>query len=1206
MNILLRLKKASFCLLLLLCWLGFPYQAYAQDIDPCDDPNAVRVYLPDTLMVKSGENICIPIFVDNFNNIVQFLFSVNISSTTLQYTEANTLTSGLPSFTSSDVVDLDSEPDILRVLWAAPNVVGETLPNGTILLELCFNVVGTPGVDGAIFINDAGLNSSIDFIADDPVTGQSIALPVCPDQDPPIVHVMPPDTPNPLVYLTSACGTSGGFDNGVAEISIFNGTPPYSIADNLGNTFNLPDGQNIQVFANLPQGTRTYIVTDATGMVSDPMDISITDISPFTIGAVVRPPRCPEDNNGRINLTVSGGRPFEDNKYYFDWGPELVGVDQVELTMVGNGSYNIVIRDSLGCTQDTVIEVLREEIQIVIDDVNNAFCPGRENGQIIVSATGGGPFNGDEYIYSLTGITNDGTPYDDSRVNPATSGTFVTIPAGRYVVTAIDSIGRGNCDLNPSDTIIVDYSRAYMATITGGDVMGCTLGMERAMVSISGGNGAQYDYTVTDDTGATVDSGSSTDEDFFTNCLSPGTYNINISDDQTCGMDTTFSLVGCDLSFFPLGIEPSCFGETDGTILLNASSTNGTITYQWSTGDSTDRVDNLAAGDYSVTMTDFVSCQITEIITLFEPESFTVDFTITPIPCSGGFGSITAIPVGGEEPYTYFWDPDPNGIDNEVLADIVSGTYYVTVEDDDECRIVDSIMLSNPIPPMAAVTNLSAPRCEGDPSGAAVIVVTPNQTYTGPFSFISNTGLQGGPNNFAPDNFTSGTNWVIITDDPTGCIFDTIFVEIPDAPPLAIDFNASTIGTIECFGGSDLEGATVNLVGTGASGIDFTWPDGSVGNVQLGLRAGIYPVTLTSGSCMSVDTFILTQPDSLGIFVDQNASIFAACSGEMTNIVLGRIGGAAGLLSWDWRDANGATITRDSFFNDIAIGSYNVIATDQNNCQVALDFDVTGSRNIGLVLGEITQPLCFGDFGTIRMDSAFGGSGSFRYQVNTSPAQDLDQPFEAPSGDYTIRVFDSNGCSADTMIIILTPEELIVSLGDDIEVQLGETGSLTATINSSSAIDMVNWDPADITLCNNAECSQVTISPITSQTFRAQVIDVNGCQAIDIIQVNVVRSENVYVPNVFQPLSLDPANRSLKVYTGAGVEFIDFLKIFDRWGNLVHIEENLLPETNGAGNWTGDFNGNELNPGVFVYVVQVRFLGITEPSVRRGDVTLIR
>lgn len=1198
--------RQGFLSLIVLTISFFSLNSVLGQQDPFDDPNCVHVYLPDTLLVTPGENICIPIFVDNFTNVVQFLFSVNISSTTLQYTGANTLTSGLPSFTPSDVVDLDSEPDILRILWASPNVVGETLVDGTVLLELCFDVVGIPGIDGAIFINDAGLNSSIDFIAEDS-TGMSIALPVCPDPDPPVVTVRPPDSPNPLVFITSTCGTSGGLDNGVAEISIFNGTAPYTITDDAGNTIQVPIGENIQVLSSLPLGTRTYIVTDVNGMTSDPLPITITNVSPFNVTAFIRPPRCPEDNNGRINLTINGGRPFEGDKYYFNWGPDLVGVDQEELTFVTNGSYNVTIRDSLGCSQDTLLEVLREAINVVVEDVNDAFCPGRENGQIFVSATGGGPFAGNGYTYSISGITNDGTPFSDSRSTPAAMGTFISVPAGRYTVIATDSIGRGNCDLIPSDTIEVGYSRLYTAAITGGDTNGCASGMERATIEVIGGAANSYSYTIFDNTGAMVDMATAPTATFQSNCLGPGQYTIEINDDQSCGMDTSFTLVGCDLQAIELTTDPSCFGESDGNIFIIASSSNEPISYAWSTGDTTESVSDLPAGDYSVTITDTASCQEILMITVFDPETFTVDFTVTDIACPGGLGSITAIPIGGEEPYLYTWSPDPNNIDDAILADIPAGDYNVNVEDDFGCSIQDSFTLTEPTPPMVNITNITRPRCEGDPSGAALINITPNQQYTGPYSFLSSSGAQGAPNNFAPNDLVSGENWVIFSDDPTGCIFDTVFFVIPDAPPLTIDRDASTFGTINCFGGSGLDGATVNLVANGASGINFTWPDGSVGNVQLGLRAGIYPVTLTAGSCMSVDTVIVTQPDSLAIFVDMNNSVMASCGGEMNSIVLGSTGGAGGSLIWDWRDANGSAITTDSFFNNIPIGMYTVTATDGNNCSVVLDVDVTGATDVGLVLGEISQPLCFGEMGVIRIDSAFGGVGNYRYQVNTSPAQDIDQPFNAPSGTYTVRVFDLNGCSAETMVTIDAPQELMVTLGPDIEIQLGEPGNLSANITSNTAISEVRWDPADITTCNNAECSNVSIRPIVDQIFRAQVIDENGCTAIDEVLVSVLRSENVYVPNSFQPNAINVSNRSLKVYTGAGVEVIDYLRIFDRWGNLVHIEENLAPQgDNGAGNWDGVFNGKELDPGVFVYVVQVRFLGSTGPTIRKGDVTLIR
>ncbi len=1206
MSVIHRMKRGIAYLLLFFVLLGFQTTVFGQD-DPCDDPDAVRIYLPDSIIVSPGENICIPIFVDNFRNILTFLFSVNISSTTLSYTGSNTLTSGLPSFTSSDVVDLDIEPDILRVLWSAPNVVGEDLPDSTVLLELCFDVVGIPGVNGAIFLNDAGLQSSIDFIAEDPLTGQAIALPVCADPSPPAITVRPPDSANPLVYLTSACGTSGGLDNGVAEISIFNGTPPYTVTDDAGGSVILAIDQNVLVISNLPIGTRTYTVTDASGMVSDPLPIVITDTPPFTIVPTIREPRCPDDNNGRINLAVTGGRPFSGNKYYFDWGAQLVGVDQDELTMVSNGIYPITIIDSLGCSQRISLEVRREEVQVVIDNINNAFCENRENGQIIVSGTGGGPFGGNAYNYSLSGVTNSGTTYTDSR-GPSAIGTFVTVPAGQYVITATDSVGRGNCALNPSDTITVGYSRSYTAQITGGDVNGCALGTERANIQITSTEnlGNAFNYTIFDNNGTTVDMATVAGSSFTSNCLPPGQYTISISDDQTCSVDTSFRLVGCDIFALPLGLDPTCFGESDGSIILNASSSNGEIAYEWSTGDSTDVVIGLAAGDYSVTLTDTANCQIIVPITLFDPDPFTVTFTVEDIACPGGLGSITATPVGGEEPYLYFWTPDTTNNTDAIIVDIPAGTYNVTVEDDIGCTIIDSFTLTEPMAPDVAVTNITAPRCEGDPSGAALVVVTPDPTYTGPFSFLSNTGQNGAPNNFSVGNYPSGRNWVIFSDDPTGCIFDTVYFDIPDAPPLSINFDSSTIGEIACFGGMGLDGATVNLVGSGASGIQFTWPDGSVGNTQLGLQAGTYLVTLTAGSCLSVDTVVVTQPDSLEIFVDTDNSMMAMCGDETSSIVLDHRGGAPGRFIWDWRDANGLTVTRDSFFNDIPVGQYTVIGTDANNCQTSFELNITNVSEIGLVLGEATQPVCFGDMGTIIIDSAFGGVGSLRYQVNTSPAMDLNVPFQAPSGTYTVRVFDSNGCSADTMVTITTPETITLDLGSDIEVQLGQTGNLSATISSAVAIDSVFWNPSELVTCDNMVCNDVTINPVQDQIFTARVVDANGCVATDDVLVTVLRSEFVFVPNAFSPNALTPENRELRIFTGAGVEFIDFFRIFDRWGNLVHTEENLLPQVGGTGSWDGSFNGRPLDPGVFVYVVQVRFLGDNIPKIRKGDITLLR
>jgi gliding motility-associated-like protein len=72
------------------------------------------------------------------------------------------------------------------------------------------------------------------------------------------------------------------------------------------------------------------------------------------------------------------------------------------------------------------------------------------------------------------------------------------------------------------------------------------------------------------------------------------------------------------------------------------------------------------------------------------------------------------------------------------------------------------------------------------------------------------------------------------------------------------------------------------------------------------------------------------------------------------------------------------------------------------------------------------------------------------------------------------------------------------------------------------------------------------------------------------------------------------------------VASINFIHIYDRWGNLIHTESSLLPNPAGAGNWDGTSNGKELNPGVYVYVASITFIDNNTTLVYRGDITLLK
>jgi len=205
----------------------------------------------------------------------------------------------------------------------------------------------------------------------------------------------------------------------------------------------------------------------------------------------------------------------------------------------------------------------------------------------------------------------------------------------------------------------------------------------------------------------------------------------------------------------------------------------------------------------------------------------------------------------------------------------------------------------------------------------------------------------------------------------------------------------------------------------------------------------------------------------------------------------------------------------------------------------------------------------------------------------------------------------------DTIITILTPEEVSISLSSNPTVELGRSTTIDADVISSAPVDTVIWvsSNGDSVICLTTDCTQIMTTPINDVTYTATVLNEDGCSAEGSIDIDVIRTQNVYIPNVIRANPQNPRNAVLQIYPGSGVEEITFFRIYDRWGNLVHEEENLPVPTDGTGTgfWDGNRRGNgepnagtPLAPGVYVYVVELRFLGDPAPEIRKGDVTLIR
>ncbi len=216
-------------------------------------------------------------------------------------------------------------------------------------------------------------------------------------------------------------------------------------------------------------------------------------------------------------------------------------------------------------------------------------------------------------------------------------------------------------------------------------------------------------------------------------------------------------------------------------------------------------------------------------------------------------------------------------------------------------------------------------------------------------------------------------------------------------------------------------------------------------------------------------------------------------------------------------------------------------------------------------------------------------------------------PFVLPDGTMTdepgtyLSEFSSiYGCdSTETTILSFFPAtSYLAIIEDSIAVQLGYSEHIHVATNLA---DSLHWTPATYLDCD--DCTVVTATPYHTTEYFVSSIDEYGCPYVDSVTVYVDATKNVYIPNAFSPNG-DGVNDLFQIYTNKGVASIPELKIYDRWGNLLYIGKNISPNDSTAG-WDGNFQGQKMNPAVFIYVADVLFLN-GEHGLYSGDVTLIR
>ncbi|MCF8239449.1 MAG: gliding motility-associated C-terminal domain-containing protein [Saprospiraceae bacterium] len=250
----------------------------------------------------------------------------------------------------------------------------------------------------------------------------------------------------------------------------------------------------------------------------------------------------------------------------------------------------------------------------------------------------------------------------------------------------------------------------------------------------------------------------------------------------------------------------------------------------------------------------------------------------------------------------------------------------------------------------------------------------------------------------------------------------------------------------------------------------------------------------------------------------------------------------------------------------------------------------------------VTKESCAGDAdGEIQVLTTDGGDPPYSYRLDGGAWQQTGVFSGLPPGSYTLDIRDANDCMVQAGgQIIEAGSILTLDAGPDRAEKLGEVINLSVQANAQ--LTDVQWTATDPLGC--ASCPQSALGPLTtSQTVSVTGISLDGCPGQDELKVLVDDRINIYIPNCFSPNG-DGINDVFTIYSSEEGLMVRNLDIFDRWGNALY-HQKALPVNDPTQGWDGQWKSKQMDPGVYVYVIELEHLNGSR-SILKGDVTILR
>ncbi|MEZ4948970.1 MAG: gliding motility-associated C-terminal domain-containing protein [Saprospiraceae bacterium] len=1129
----------------------------------CGSIDTISFYLGNEV-VMPGQQVCLPVRVSQFTDIISIQFSVNYDETLLRYDTS--YGAALPGFTNDNVLIPANPPGALTVSWVQPGTAfdGVTLNDCEIAFYMCFTALGPDGtnvpVDFSANPTSIEISNSDEEIVMNSLFGFENGSVNIQDNTTP---TKPPFTiaanDKNVVEGNQVCldVTANGFTN-VERMNYSQAWDPamleFSTVQNFGltgldiNDFSIDGvaGNYTVDWTNTPgvtlaNGTKLYEVCfNAIGAAGNTVDVTFEN-SPLAQLVVDSDGDTLmfQKNDGSITIeqgTTGGGNDCGSiNSLSFFASTVDVKPDSTVCVPIRAFDFEDIVSFQFSVQYDhTLLEFVDATTPIIPGfDVNNvSMVPGMDGVLTISWVEPGLAFDGEtipdcEVLFNLC----------FKAIGP--NGSTSQIDLSGFPTPVEVSDANQNVVLNNDSALFDGAVNITMGTTTPQ----CTVPAPTITnVACRGGNTGNIDFTLPG--GSTLMfnwAGGSTDVD-RTN-LTAGNYTVTISGSGCTAVTKTYTVMQpatALTSNVDNVVNNDCFAGNDGAIDVSATGGWGNYTYRWSPmQNGMASISGLQPGSYTVTITDSGLCRDTlgPIMVTSPPQLRISTALVGDVTCAGLTNGIIDLTVmGGTQTngYTYTWS---NGLPStRSQSNLGAGTYSVTIEDDNMCQVRDTFVVNTSPAIVAQVVNVM----QSTNGNNGSIDITP-VNGTPPYTYQWN-----GPNMFSSisediSGLAPGTYTVVITD-VTGC--SSVAQDIP------VQGNSRTddvMVTNTCPGTSQ---GSITVTVSGYNNPTIRWdsgPGNPTGFNPTGLPAGSYTYRIFDDGIQRAGPYTVT----INAFptVTINETVTDERLGMNDGSIQLQLNGGVGPFTYSWNPV----LPSQPNVTSLSAGNYNVTVTDTGTgCTFSKTITVGEIVGVSIASLNPVRVSCNGENDGQIVVTLNDGEPNFVIRLNGNPnpvATVNTRTYTITgltAGTYMVEVTDGNGLVAGPQSVTVSQPAAFSHSVSSIPRTEDDLGRVDLTVNGGTPPYSFLWS-------NGATTED--LFDVREGCYKATVTDSRGCVFVTQEEcVNFFKITNVVTVNVKCP---GDQNGSIQLQVFGGNEPYTY-NWRNELGELVGVDSNLM------------------------------------------------